>query len=80
MNDDERDIGARIYVEDGEYEVWVGPASDLADDNVKNAFIAGIGPSRDEAVAHAVRELEGVAALLQTPAGVKTVAIGKREA
>jgi len=23
------DIGTRIYVDDGEYEVWVGPASEL---------------------------------------------------
>lgn len=61
------DIGARIYYDDmdGEYEVWVAPSGDLEGMNVINAFVAGIGATRDEAVADAVRELESLAARLQ---------------
>jgi len=51
-------ISSRIYFEDGEYEVWVGPAGDLEADNIKNAFIAGMGHTREQAVADAVRALE----------------------
>ena len=69
-----RDIGTRIYIEDGQYEVWIGPDSDLRDDNVINAFVAGVGDTRAEAVADAVRELEAVTALLQgPPAGIVEV-------
>lgn len=61
------DIGTRIYVEDGEHEVWVGPAGDLEAGNVINAFIAGLGQTRDDAVADAVRKLEAVVEALQAP-------------
>jgi len=63
-------ISARMYLENGEYEVWVGPAGDLERDNIINAFIAGIGSTRDEAVAAAVRELEALTVALQEPAEV----------
>ena len=59
------DIGVRVYYDAGEYEVWVGPANDLKFDNIVNAFCAGIGASRDAAVADAVRELEALVAVLQ---------------
>lgn len=61
------DIGTRIYEDNGEYEVWIGPASDLRDGNIINAFIVGIGSTRDEAVENAVRELESVTDALQAP-------------
>jgi hypothetical protein len=61
------DIGTRIYVDDGEYEVWVGPASELKADYISNAFIAGMGQTRNQAVADAVRKLEAVIDALQSP-------------
>ncbi len=61
------DLGVRIYVDSGEFEVWIGPALELSSNNIINAFIAGVGPTRDAAVMDAVRELEHVTALLQAP-------------
>lgn len=63
------EISARIYVEDGLYEVWIGPIGDLEDDNIINAFIAGLGATRDEAVADAVRSLEAITETLQGEPG-----------
>ncbi len=60
------DIGTCIFRDGGEYEVWVGPAGDLRNGNVINAFVAGVGDTRDEAVADAVKELKAVVAGLQT--------------
>ncbi len=69
----EEDIGARIYMEHGQYEVWIGPASDLESNNVINAFVAGIGSTRDAAVTEAVGELEAVLERLQGPPALITV-------
>ncbi len=61
------EIGMRVYCEDGEYEVWIGPAGDLESGNIINSFIAGVGVSRDEAVGNAVRDLEALVEHLQAP-------------
>ena len=63
-------IGARIYEDNGEFEVWIGPAQDLADDNIINAFVAGVGSTRDEAVGKAVAGLEALVEHLNSPPGV----------
>lgn len=60
-------IGMHIYVEEGEYEVWIGPAGDLSSDNIINAFVVGTGATRDEAIEMAVRELETLVEQLQSP-------------
>ena len=65
MNDDH---GLRIFFTGSEYEVWYGVTDD--DNNVINAHIIGLGPTREAAVADAVREIEAVEALLQSPPGV----------
>lgn len=66
-------LGAVIFKDGDQFEVWVGPSEDMADrpdPNIINAFVAGIGATRDLAVANAVRALESLAELLQSPAGV----------
>ena len=68
----ESGVGVRIYIEHGQFEVWVGPAGDLADDNIENAFIAGTGATRDTAVSDAVRDLQIIVDALQSPPGVVT--------
>lgn len=54
------DIGIRLYHDQHQWEVWIGPKSDLGDDNVINAFILGIGQSQEEALSNAVYELAAV--------------------
>ena len=54
-----------IYKTD-EYEVWCG----VDGDNIINAHIIGIGPTRDVAVADAVKHLESALAELQAPPGM----------
>jgi hypothetical protein len=72
MKDNQMEIGTVIFKDGGVFEVWVGPSGDMADRpvNIINAFVAGIGATRDEAVADAVRNLEALTEHLQSPAGV----------
>lgn len=52
----------------GDYSVWVSlPHHDPVQDIY--GFIIGVGESRDDAVADAVKELEGLVARLQGPPG-----------
>ena len=51
-------IGTRIYHENGAYEVWVGPSQDLQSGNIINAFVAGIGDTRETAINNAVQSLQ----------------------
>lgn len=48
---------------DGAWEVWCGADGD----NIINAHLVGTGPTRDGAVADAVRHLESIVARLQEP-------------
>jgi DNA repair exonuclease SbcCD nuclease subunit len=66
----EGDLSVFIARDTFQFEVWIGPAEDIANFNIINACIAGIGSTRDEAIADALRSIEAVAEYLQSPPGV----------
>lgn len=57
-----------VYRDVDGFEVWIGP--DVArTENIKDAFIVGVGLTLGAALAEAVKELEAITEMLQSPPG-----------
>jgi len=61
-------LGLRIFEDADGFEVWLGPAEDLAANNIKNACIVGLGPTHASAIQDAKLELAELSELLNTNA------------